>query len=192
MASRFTLAEITATYQGSDGEATKALYAELEALGPAGFIATNIFRACKASERAKVYRGSDRSGRGSYRAQAYERKRWAIENLTVALKEHAKALELIWGWQKDPAEEIFPWVLYIDTPSGQISYHNGMRGPGPDYPGAWDQIPGMAPSRVCRWAARLLRPEDFPAAPEPDLPTCAISQVAPGAAFVKAEQLALF
>jgi hypothetical protein len=66
-------------YAGSDGEATKRLYAELEALGLVGVIAMNLFRACKASARAKVYRG------GGYRGMAYDKKQWSIGQLVEAL-----------------------------------------------------------------------------------------------------------
>jgi hypothetical protein len=58
------------------GEATKALYARLEACGVQGFLAVQLFRACKSSERAKVYRGGNRQG--SYRRQAYDRKQWSL------------------------------------------------------------------------------------------------------------------
>ena len=37
-------AEIMAVYQGSNGEATKALYAKLESVGPAGVIAAETIR----------------------------------------------------------------------------------------------------------------------------------------------------
>lgn len=167
MASRFDIAEVIRTYQGSDAEATKALYAELEALGHMGLLATNVFRACKASERAKSYRGGDSKGR--FRAQAYERKRWAMEKIVETLAKQTE-LGIPWGWQKDPEEKIFSWVLYIETPTGQISFHTGLRGPGPTFPGVWDGLPRRAPDRVCRWAARLLNPNG-------ESQTCAITQV---------------
>jgi hypothetical protein len=49
------LSECSAIYHGSNGALTVDLYARLEALGPAGIVAMNLFRAAKASERAKVY-----------------------------------------------------------------------------------------------------------------------------------------
>ena len=76
-------ADVISIYQGSNGEATKALYAQLESMGPHGVIAMNLFRACKCSERAKVYRG-----RG-YRDEAYRRKQWSMDNLCEALTKHA-------------------------------------------------------------------------------------------------------
>ena len=54
------LHRVMQTYQGSDGEATRALYAELQQRGPVGVIAVNLFRAQKNSARAKVYRGGVR------------------------------------------------------------------------------------------------------------------------------------
>jgi hypothetical protein len=60
------LIDVALVYEGSNGDATRVLYARLEALGPIGAIAVNVFRAHKSSARAKVYRGGER-GRGSYR-----------------------------------------------------------------------------------------------------------------------------
>ncbi len=124
-------------YFGSDGEATKALYAKLEQHGAIGVIAMNLFRACKCSARAKVYRGGIR-GKGSYRAMAYDRKEWSIRNLVEALSKHAE-LGIKWGWRRDPAQEFHDWVLYVDAPgAGQISFHSAQRGIGPDYDLPWD------------------------------------------------------
>ena len=55
---------IHAIYEGSNGDATRALYEHLQTLGPAGVIALNLFRAQKCSTRAKLYRGGN--GRGSF------------------------------------------------------------------------------------------------------------------------------
>jgi hypothetical protein len=144
------LAEIIAIYQGSDGEATKALYARLEKLGPIGAIAVNLFRAQKASERAKVYRG------GGYRGMAYDRKEWAIENLCTALSAHAAGAGLVWGWGIDDKQPVHKRVLYVDLPTGQVSFHCASSSPGPDYPGQWDGMPGQSPDRILRWIGRLL------------------------------------
>lgn len=146
--------EVFMIYEGSNGDATKAFYARLEALGPAGFIAANLFRAHKSSVRAKLYRGGDR--RGSYRGMAYDRKQWALGNLCTALEQHAGALGLTWGWKPDPRERHNPHVLYVDTPHGQVSFHSPVRGAGPDYPGEWDGVRMMGHDRICRWCSRLL------------------------------------
>ena len=149
-------AEVVATYQGSDGEATKRLYAELEALGPAGLVAMNLFRACKCSERAKAYRGGN--GHGSYRAQAYERKQWSIENLSKILTSQAAGLGIVWGWNVDPKEPVHRHVLYVDLPAGQVSFHTDVKCEGPQYEKRWDGVVGSAPERICRYLHDLLPP----------------------------------
>src|SRR4051812_42613342 len=105
------------TYAGSDGKATRELYARLAAMGPAGVIAMNLFRACKCSERAKVYRG------GCYRREAYGRKEWSLKNLCNALVNAGDALGIMWGWKLDPEQEFHKWVLYVEIPTGQVSFH---------------------------------------------------------------------
>jgi hypothetical protein len=150
--------ELMQVYTGSNGEATKALYDRLEKLGAAGVIAMNLFRAEKASERAKKYRGGN--GHGSYRGQAYEKKQWSIGLLAVALTMHARELGLTWGWGEDAKQEFHRWVLYVDLPTGQVSFHTEPRGEGPDYAGQWDEIRGMGPTRVCRWIVSLLEKEE--------------------------------
>lgn len=141
-------------YQGSDGEATKALYVELERLGAAGVVALNLFRACKCSERAKLYR------RSGYRSSAYERKDWSIQNLSKALGADG-AIKSGWGIDAVLKERGDPHhhVLYVDLPTGQVSFHNGARYDGPDYHRDWDGIVGQSADRICRWVARLLAEE---------------------------------
>lgn len=140
-------------YQGSNGDATKALYAELEKLGPVGLIALNLFRACKASERAKVYR------RRNYKGAAYDKKEWSMGNLCDTLEHCAEADGIRWGWRADVGTPGFPNVLYVDLPTGQVSFHTAVRGAGPDYHGEWDGQRGVAPNRICRWCAKLLEKE---------------------------------
>lgn len=142
-------------YNGSDGDATSALYADLEDLGAAGRIALNLLRACKASERAKKYRGGQR-GRGSYRAMAYGKKEWSLNNLCKELTHSAASCGLSWGWGVDDKQEVHRHVLYVDLPTGQASFHTGGRGEGPVYDGEWDGMPGQSAGRICAWAARLL------------------------------------
>jgi len=146
------LAEIMCVYAGSDGEATKAIYAQLDAMGPMGHVATNLFRAHKASARAKVYRGGLR-GRGSFKRMAYERKQWALDNLDVCLRE--KAHDLVWGWKRDRKEPVHCWVLYVELPTGQVSFHTEYRGHGPDFAGEWDGVVDQGSTRVCQWIALL-------------------------------------
>jgi hypothetical protein len=142
-------------YFGSDGKATMALYGKLNTMGAIGIIAMNLFRACKASERAKVY---SRKWSGT----AYDKKQWSLDNAARALVDHCAAADIVWGWKQDPNPPIgFPWVLYIDTPGGQVSYHSRTRGVGPDYMGDWN---GAQPSslRIIRWVEMLLQQEPTP------------------------------
>ena len=142
-----TLAEIMRVYAGSDGEATKLLYARLEDLGPMGHVAANLFRAHKCSTRAKLYR------RGSFKREAYGRKQWSLDNLDTALREKDHGLK--WGWTLDPKQEYHCWVLYVEIPTGQMSFHAGMRGAGPDFDGEWDGEKDQGSARICTWIARL-------------------------------------
>ncbi|MGC4052910.1 MAG: hypothetical protein QM757_26580 [Paludibaculum sp.] len=140
-------------YNGSDGEATRALYAELQAVGPAGVVAMNLFRAMKCSARAKVYRGGNAQGR--YRDLAYERKAWSLGLLVDILARHAAQLGIRYGWKEDPATIGFEWVLYVDLPTGQVSFHSPTRGKGPDYAANWDRA-NMSPDRIVAFCDSLL------------------------------------
>lgn len=151
------LSYVLGVYGGPNGEATKALYERLEKLGPIGLVALNLFRAQKNSERAKAYRG-----RG-YKGAAYDRKQWAMGNLDEALVGHADALGLRWGWGNDPGQAFHCCVLYVELPTGQVSFHTNIRGSGPDYPGEWDGVRGKSAERICRFVAQLLAAEAVPA-----------------------------
>jgi hypothetical protein len=144
-------------YTGSDGEATKRLYASLDAIGPIGRVALNLFRAQKCSARAKVYRGGLR-GRGSYKSMAYDRKQWSMDQLCQVLEEHGVALGVTWGWKRDPAAEFHAWVLYVQLPVGQVSFHTAGRGQGPDFSGEWDGVRDVAAWRVIRFVSDVLTP----------------------------------
>lgn len=154
--SNWTVRAILETYNGSDGDKTKALYADLDRCGPAGNVAMNLFRACKCSARAKVYRGGIR-GKGSYKSMAYDRKQWSIDNLAKALVQHGDALGIRWGWAVDPQQAMHKDVLYVELPTGQVSFHTAPRGPGPDYPGQWDGIRGQAPDRISKFCASVIQ-----------------------------------
>lgn len=145
-----TLGDVLAVYQGSDGDATKALYERLARLGPAGEVALNLFRAQKNSERAKVYRG------GGYRGKAYDRKQWAMDNLVKILLVNAGALGIRWGWGTDESQEYHRAVLYVDLPTGQVSFHAAARGAGLAYPGDWDGVKDASAGRICTWCWKLL------------------------------------
>src|SRR6266852_517402 len=111
-------------YAGSDGELTKRYFALLMRSGPVGEIAVNLFRAQKSSARAKKYRGGIR-GKGSFRSMAYDRKGWSISELCKVLAAHPEC-GVSFGWKKDPKSEFVgpEWVLYVELPEGQVSFHS--------------------------------------------------------------------
>lgn len=154
-------------YAGSDGELTKQFYEELQRRGPLGVIAMNLFRAQKCSSRAKVYRGG-RGGR-RFRDMAYERKEWSLKLLTEALQQHAGAFGIVFGWGRDDAQNLNPWVLYVELPDiGQVSFHSPTRHVGPDYPSEWDGQ-HLSAERVIKFcqvvygqAGREAKPADSP------------------------------
>ena len=149
-----TPAEIMTVFRGSNGDVTRALYAKLEAAGPLGVVAVNLFRACKTSERAKVYR----KGPG-HKTASYARKDWSIENAARELAAMSPA-PFQWGWNIDRIlqgnQDPHHHVVYFDLPTGQVSFHAGSRYAGPDYPGKWDRAVGTAPNRITRWCAAVL------------------------------------
>lgn len=151
--------DIAVVYNGSNGDATRALYAKLEKVGPLGVVALNIFRACKASARAKVYRG-----RG-YKDDAYTKKQWSMDNLIRVLIAQ-EDLGIGFGWGRDEKAVGFENVLYVEIPTGQMSFHTERRGDGPDYHGVWDGAAKTGPERICRWCEMLLISADAPTAKE--------------------------
>lgn len=142
-------------YIGSDATKTRALCAQLEKLGPNGIVASRLFRAQKASERAKKYRGGIK-GVGSYKALAYAKKNETLQELARSLY----LTKFAWGWKQDPAAPgPHKWVIYVDLPSGQVSFHSEKRYIGPNYEGDWDGIRGVGPRRICDYCERLLHAE---------------------------------
>jgi len=114
----------------------------------------NLFRAQKCSTRAKVYRGGLR-GIGSFRSLAYQRKAWSMKNLCDCLAEHGSELGINFGWKRDPNTPLHDapsWVLYVDLPQGQVSFHSPTRYAGPDYPAS-----GMACARAAKRCSRSAR-----------------------------------
>lgn len=148
-------------YEQSNGDVTKAYYAELIKHGPAGEIAMNLMRAHKASHRAKIYRGSSIGA-------AYDKKEWAIEILLRRIISHGEKFGITYGWKEDPGIIIAGrrggWIIYIDLPTGQCSFHLRLRGAGPDYSGEWDGMP-LTDIRILRYCDNLMgvEPEDLAA-----------------------------
>lgn len=140
-------------FEGSDGQATKDLYVELEMKGPEGVIAINLFRACKCSWRAKKYY------RKVFTGLAYGRKVWSLQNLCDALAQHGEALGFVWGWKKDHAQAVHCWVLYVDIPGiGQASFHNSERldvAKRRDYKGEWHGL-RMSHKFIVAYVIRVL------------------------------------
>lgn len=121
-------------YAGSNGELTKSYYAQLAERGVIGFVAMNLFRAQKCSARAKLYRG------GGFKGAAYDRKNYSMGLLAHALEVNGASLGITFGWKEDPAQAFHKWVLYVDLPTGQVSFHAESHGEGSDYPGEWDGL----------------------------------------------------
>lgn len=145
------LVEVDSVYRGSDAARTVALYDRLKAIGPIGLVAVNLMRACKASERAKLYKGR-------YTGAAYDKKQWSMDQLCTQLGHDAEMLGIVWGWGIDPAQPKHKHVLYVDLPDGlgQVSFHTEQRGTGPDYLKPWDGQRGVGAGRICQFAAKLL------------------------------------
>jgi hypothetical protein len=141
-------------YFGSDGAETRNLYKRLEAIGPVGLVALNLFRAQKCSSRAKVYHGG--TGNRSYRDLAYDRKQYSIQELCKVLDQHAKDIGIKWGWGVDDKQAFHKYVLYCDVPNyGQVSFHTNVKGIGPDYDGQWDGR-NASEQRILKWVDSVL------------------------------------
>ncbi len=128
--------ETQRAFFGSDATVTRRLHRRLESLGHEGQIAAQLLRAQKASSRAKRYGSAGRGGGNSYSDLSYERKGESIAKLCDLLTENSCGLR--WGWARDPDKPQAEWVLYVDLPVGQVSFHSLARGIGPDYVTGWD------------------------------------------------------
>lgn len=138
-------------YRSSDGEQTKRYYARLETKGPIGLVALNLFRAQKCSARAKQYQ------RRTHKDSAYGRKNWSLENLVAVLEQHAGALGIVYGWKRDDKADFAEWVLYVELPAGQASFHSVVRMAGPNYAGEWDRSPaGSSAMRIIKFCDQVM------------------------------------
>lgn len=136
-------------FHQSDGEVTKAYYAEMNARGLEGQLAVALFRAQKRSTAAKKYR------RGVWRRDAYDVKNWSLSEvcrILTAMDDRLAAPR--WGWKRDPNTPGFEWVLYVDLPTGQCSFHSADRLNGPNYPGEWDSGHGSE-RHICEYCDRI-------------------------------------
>lgn len=127
-------------FNQNDGEVTKAYYARLNALGFQGQLAVALFRAQKRSTAAKKYRGRQ------YTQAAYDVKNWSLSEICRILGgiEGNREWPHLWGWQRDPSTPGFEWVLYVETPTGQCSFHSAERLAGPSYPKEWSGLHNSA------------------------------------------------
>lgn len=133
----------------NNGDVTKTYYQELEKFGSLGHIACCLFRAQKRSSRAKDYHG------GRYRRAAYDVKSWSMQELCKAL---AQQTSIAWGWKPDPSVPFGnepSHVLYVDLPTGQVSFHSPERMVGPDYPGEWDGS-GKSADRIIQFCDHVV------------------------------------
>ena len=144
---RAAVATAQEVFDGSDGHLTVAYYRRLCAKGPLGVVAMNLFRAQKTSNRAKKYHGRQ------YRSASYDVKNYSLGELCGAI---ATLTEFKWGWKKDPDTPGFEWVLYVELPTGQISFHSGVRGSGQEYAGQWDGQ-HESQNRILQWCDQLLK-----------------------------------
>ena len=145
---RAALCSARDVYELSDGALTVAYYRRLCALGLIGVIAMNLFRAQKTSSRAKAYRGRQ------FKQASYGTKNFSLDQLCAAL-EKAPGWG-VWGWARDPNTPGFEWVLYVDLPTGQVSFHSAVRGRGQDYSLPWDGIRDGSERRILEWCDSLL------------------------------------
>lgn len=115
-------------FNQNNGDVTKAYYADMNSKGVEGELAVALFRAQKRSTAAKRYRGR------KHTRSAYDVKNWSLGEVCRIL---GKNLGIEWGWKYDAKAVNFEWVLYMDLPQGQCSFHSPDRLTGPDYTGTW-------------------------------------------------------
>lgn len=145
-------------YEGSNGAATRVFLTRVGRIGPRGRLAAALFRAQKASERAKRYRGSVRINgqRANYRELAYQRKGNALAVVCDVLCA-LNGDEIRWGWGRDEVQLECPWVLYVELPTGQVSFHSPHRYAGPEYTSPWDGVRGVSPERILAFCDQVCR-----------------------------------
>jgi hypothetical protein len=141
-------------YRGSDGKKTMALFDRLHFSGENGELAILLFRAIKASSRAKVYRGKSDTGE-SYRSLAYNKKGDTLKQLAEFL-DNAGCGSSVFGWKIDEhAEHQNRWVFYVELSTGQVSFHSPTRHQGPTFDGSWDRS-GESEERIIRFCEEVL------------------------------------
>ena len=194
---RAAVARAREVFDASDGNLTAAYYRRLQGIGSLGVIAMNLFRASKTSNRAKMYRGH------RYKRASYEVKNYSLHELCKALMccavcggeigympgacgagdvlahrsaaqfSHAATLHLPFGWKHDSLTARYDWVLYVDLPNGQVSFHCNFSPDwrlGPEYTGEWDQAArGTSILRIVEFCDSLLQEFTLPASSAGDI-----------------------
>ena len=140
-------------FSSSDGSFVTSLTADLCRRGASGAVACTLFRAFNNSQRAKKVR---RRSYGKSRNERYSQKNESLTNLSSAIE--AFRPDLVWGWKKDYSTPGFEWVIYVELPTGQVSFHSRNRGNGPDYAGDWDGERATR-ERIAEWCGQLLQEE---------------------------------
>lgn len=145
-------------FNGSNADQTKAYYKMLDEIGPIGKVATALLRASKCSTRAKQYR------KRAWRTDAYDRKQWSMREACKVLVFYGKELGINFGWQQDQNvvfgrdyDTSTSWVLYVDLPQGQVSFHDKSRGECPEYKGKWDGQRGASHERIIQFCDSVLK-----------------------------------
>jgi hypothetical protein len=87
---------------------------------------------------------------------AYEKKEWSMEQLCAALNES----DIDHGWAVDETQEVHRHVLYVELPTGQVSFHTEKRLLGPEFSGRWDGIRDVASERIVSFANSILGAEE--------------------------------
>jgi len=135
-------------YYGSNGGQTRSLFTKLKKQhGQIGEVAILLFKAQKASMRAK-------ESFGKYRRYAYERKGVAISQLCRSLE---KQSDIVWGWREDIDEPYAKWVLYLDLPTGQSSFHNTYRVGNNEYWTPWNGGGNSSIDNIIDWLDLLMK-----------------------------------
>lgn len=142
-------------FNQQNGDVTKSYYKTMGEKGFKGLLAVALFRAQKRSTAAKKYQSK---GRG-YRQDAYDVKNWSIEQVCAVMASHD--FGFTWGWGRDLKTPNFTWVLYVDLPTGQCSFHSSERGKGPDYLGKWTPGAGSL-SNILEFCDSVWDPEYVP------------------------------
>jgi hypothetical protein len=145
------------------GRPAKSTSAEPDRVAALRDLVAECAKAQAASDRAKTHAAAnvhylDWSGsEASYRASRakvaadYAEKERALRAICAL----APAAGVVFGWGGDPESHAARWVLYVDLPAGQVSWHTRSRGTGPTYKGRWDGVRDAAAGRIAEQQREL-------------------------------------